>query len=56
MPISQENFDEIFQLIGITDFKTSGNASWENYSIFNDIIKQVRNFLQTKDKSMVPLP
>lgn len=51
MPISQERFDHIFELIGVADFKTSGNASWDNYSTFNDIIKQVRNFLRTKDSN-----
>ncbi|MCR6641705.1 MAG: HNH endonuclease [Sporocytophaga sp.] len=49
MPISQERFDQIFELIGVPDFRTSGNASWDNYSTFNDIIKQVRNFLRIKD-------
>jgi len=51
MPISQQRFDEIIALLGVADFKTSGNASWDNYSTFNDIIKQVRNFLRTKDNN-----
>lgn len=51
MPISQERFDKIFEQIGLVDFKTSGKISWDNYSTFNDIIKQVRNFLRTKDSS-----
>lgn len=49
MPISQVNFDRIFELLGLPDFKTSGKVSWENYMTFMDIIKQVRSFLQTKD-------
>lgn len=49
LPITQERFDEIFELIGISEFKTSGNASWDNYKEFIDIIKQVRDFLKTKD-------
>lgn len=49
LPITQERFDEIFELIGIPEFKTSYNASWDNYSQFIDIIKQVRDFLKTKD-------
>lgn len=49
MPISQERFDKVFEQIGLPEFKTSGNASWDNYSTFNDIIKQVRNFLRSKD-------
>lgn len=49
LPITQKRFDEVFKLIGLTDFKTSGNASWENYMIFIDINKQVQEFLKTKD-------
>ncbi len=49
LPISQQKFDEIFELIGLPNFKTSGNSSWENYKTFLDIIKQVRTFLRTKD-------
>jgi predicted HNH restriction endonuclease len=49
LPITQERFDGIFELIGIPEFKTSGNASWDNYKEFVDIIKQVRDFLKTKD-------
>jgi len=49
LPISQKRFDKIFEQIGLPDFKTSNKGSWDNYSTFNDIIKQVRNFLQTKD-------
>jgi len=49
LPISQERFDEIFEIIGIGNFKTRGNASWDNYLSFNGIIKQVQVFLKTKD-------
>ncbi len=51
MPISQTKFDEIFELIGIADFKTSHNLSWENYTTYIDIIKQTRDFLKTKDNN-----
>lgn len=51
LPITQERFDEIFELIGIPEFKTSYNASWDNYTQFIDIIKQVRDFLKTKDQN-----
>lgn len=51
MPVSQAKFDEIFQLIGLPDFKTSRQLSWNNYSKYLDIIKQVHNFLKTKDKN-----
>ncbi len=49
LPISQQRFDKTFELIGLPEFKTSGNSSWNNYSSFIDIIKQVRSFLKTKD-------
>lgn len=49
LPITQEKFDEIFKMIGYENFKTSGLASWENYSEFINIIKQVRTFLIEKD-------
>lgn len=50
LPISQERFDGIFEKLGIPEFKTSSNASWENYSTYLDLIKQVQRFLQTKDR------
>jgi hypothetical protein len=50
LPISQERFDDIFLLLGVSDFRTRGNASWENYQTFLDLNKQVRDFLLTKDK------
>jgi 5-methylcytosine-specific restriction enzyme A len=51
MPISQERFDDIFELLGLNDFKTVGNASWDNYIEYCNIIKQVQTFLKTKDKN-----
>jgi len=51
LPITQERFDQIFTLIGLTNFKTSGQASWDNYSEFININKQVRDFLKTKDRN-----
>lgn len=50
LPISQEQFDRIFDFLGIKDFKTRNNASWENYLEFCNTIKGVRDFLKTKDK------
>jgi predicted HNH restriction endonuclease len=49
LPITQERFDQIFDLIGLTGFKTSGQASWENYKEFLNINQQVRDFLKRKD-------
>lgn len=51
LPITQERFDEIFELIGIPEFRTSGRASWDNYNEFIDIVKQTREFLKTKDRN-----
>lgn len=42
MPISQQRFDGIFDELGIPDFITSRNCSWDNYVTFNGIIKEVR--------------
>ena len=49
LPISQKVFDDIFSKLGVLDFKTSGNASWENYSTFLEILKQVKDFINKKD-------
>jgi len=51
LPISQERFDKIFEKIGVLDFKTRNNSSWENYSEYCNIIRQVRDYLRTKDKN-----
>jgi hypothetical protein len=51
LPISQKIFDKIFQQIGIPEFKTSGNCSWENYIEFCGIIKQAQKYLKAKDKN-----
>jgi hypothetical protein len=47
MPISQEQFDKIFNSLDV-DFKTSHNCSWENYVDFNEIIKAFRIKLSDK--------
>ena len=51
LPISQAKFDKIFEYIGIQEFKTRNNASWENYIEYCNIIKTVRDFLRTKDEN-----
>lgn len=53
-PISQEQFDKIFESLGI-DFKTSHNCSWENYLEFNEIIKQFRRLLSQRFKNVTLL-
>lgn len=51
LPIAQATFDRIISdKLNISDFKTSGNISWENYKTFLEIIKQAHKFLKTKDK------
>ncbi len=50
LPNSQEQFDKIFEYIGIKDFKTRNNVSWDNYIEFCNTIKSVRDFLKTKDE------
>lgn len=51
MPISQQRFDDIFHVLGVKEFVSSGNISWENYQIFLKLLKQTRDFLKTKDKA-----
>ena len=48
LPISQERFDDIFKYLDV-DLKTSHNVSWNNYSNFIDVIKQIRRILKEKD-------
>lgn len=50
MPISQSRFDSVFEVLGVQDYKTSGNASWANYSVYLGLIKQTRDFLKLKDQ------
>ena len=53
LPISQKVFDFIISdKLHISDFKTSGNVSWENYKAFIEIVKEVHRFLRTKDKNV----
>ena len=54
MPISQEQFDEIFASLNI-DFKTSHNCSWENYQVFNELIKQFKIRLTHKFENITLL-
>lgn len=49
MPISQSRFDSIFEVLAVEDYKTSGKASWDNYSTYLDLIKQTKDYLRTKD-------
>jgi hypothetical protein len=48
LPISQERFDDIFEVLGVHDFKTYRNVSWENYCKYIDIVREVQGFLMDK--------
>lgn len=48
LPISQVGFDNAFELLGVEGFKTYGNASWDNYATFIDLIKQVQRLMKGK--------
>jgi len=48
LPISQEKFDAIFDALGVLNFTTSRNASWENYLTYIQIVKEVKEFLKNK--------
>lgn len=45
LPISSGNFDRIFNKLHISHSQLSGNCSWQFYSQYNDIIKQVRDLI-----------
>ena len=44
LPISPENMDESFSLLGI-DFKTSYRCSWENYCEYIEIIREIKEVM-----------
>ena len=48
MPISPTNFDKAFKMLGVEDYKTSHQCSWENYKVFNDLLLQVKYLLVEK--------
>jgi hypothetical protein len=45
MPISTERFDIGFEMLGVEDFKTSKQCSWENYQQYNLLLKEVQTLL-----------
>lgn len=55
LPISQQGFDRAFELLGVEDFKTSGNASWGNYLTYIDLIKQLQVLLRERLTTPVDL-
>ena len=56
MPISPSNFDVAFEKLGIKNFKTSYQCSWDNYAQYNKLLNQVRELLidrKIKDVSLL---
>lgn len=47
MPISPENFDDRFKLLGL-DSRLSKHCTWEKYQQYNEWIKEVRDYLVSK--------
>ena len=45
MPISPSNFDKAFSNLGVEDFVTSHQCSWDNYQTYNALLNQVRESL-----------
>ncbi len=54
LPIAPLYFDKTFQLLGV-DFKTSQRCSWENYSLYIDLIGNTKNLLAEGLSSEVSL-
>jgi hypothetical protein len=46
-PIATQSFDEIFNLLGL-QFTTKGQACWDNYNSYCQIIAQTRDYLRGK--------
>ena len=55
MPISPEKFDSAFKKIGVPDFKTSRNCSWNNYLQYNKLLNEIRYLLIDKEIKDVSL-
>jgi predicted restriction endonuclease len=45
MPISVKNFDIAFNKLGVLNFKTSYQCSCENYTVYNNLLNQVKELL-----------
>ncbi|MCK9327273.1 MAG: hypothetical protein M0P69_17405, partial [Bacteroidales bacterium] len=48
MPISPTNFDIAFEKLGVVEFQTSHQCSWENYNQYNQLLRQVQDLLTYK--------
>jgi len=54
MPILQDTFDKVFKVLDI-DLKTSGNWDWEVYLNYNNVLEQVRVYLENKMNEKITL-
>lgn len=55
MPISPNNFDVAFRKLGVQNFKTSYQCSWDNYKKYNKALNEVRKLLLSKEIKDVSL-
>ena len=55
MPISPSHFDTAFTKLGVKNFKTSMQCSWDNYLTYNGLLDQVKNLLINSDVNDVTL-
>lgn len=53
-PIRTRNFDKAFKVLGIP-FTTVNQCSWDNYRIFNSILREIQSLLQEKIDEEVDL-
>jgi len=54
LPIATTHFDKFFKLLGV-DFKTSKHCSWDNYSFYISLIRNLRQMLTEVLESDVTL-
>lgn len=47
LPLAPTFFDPVFEILGL-DFRTQGNASWDNYVTYLGIIQQIQNYLKNE--------
>jgi len=55
LPIVPTTFDKIFEKLGVEKYKAYGNCTFENYSEFISIVKEVREYLAAKLDELVTI-
>ena len=53
LPISTTWFDRAFELIGVTDYRTTQHCNWDNYQTYNLLIEETQSLLNQKIKGEV---